>query len=74
MFRPHPFTWRPARDGARHATAQNAPNDGTRFEALCGAMVTADCNEVAWLHPTCDDCNSEAHRLAEVPMPVAGAL
>lgn len=73
MFRPHPFTWRPATDRARHATAQDAPHDGARFEALCGATVSADCDCEAWLHPTCESCNVEAHKLAGVPMPVVGA-
>lgn len=73
MFRQHPFTWRPATDHARHATAEDAPRSGMRFDALCGASTTADCGEAAWLHPTCDACNAEAHRVAGVPMRLAGA-
>ncbi|GAA2334113.1 hypothetical protein GCM10009854_07070 [Saccharopolyspora halophila] len=73
MFRPHPFSWRPGADRVRHATTQDMPRDGARFESLCGVTTTADCGEAAWLHPTCDACNAEAHRVAGVPMPLANA-
>lgn len=65
----HPFRWVPA-DGGRHATADvrlaGAYATGETIVALCARKVTvARSTEVAWLWPTCSECNSEAHALAE---------
>ena len=65
----HPFRWVPA-DGGRHATADvrlaGAYAAGETIVALCARKVTvAKSTEVAWLWPTCSECNSEAHAVAE---------
>ena len=63
------FGWVPA-DGGRHATADvrlaGAYATGETIVALCARKVTvAKSTEVAWLWPTCVECNSEAYALAE---------
>ncbi|GAB3688012.1 zinc finger protein [Saccharopolyspora sp. ID03-671] len=65
----HPFRWVPA-DGGRHATADirlaGAYAVGESITALCRRSVTvARGTELAWLWPTCAECNREAHALVE---------
>lgn len=70
MFRPHPFSWVPA-DGRRHATTDAKPRGGyhgNRVQTLCDRRVCVDNSDIAWLWPTCPECNTSAHELADVPM------
>lgn len=65
----HPFRWLPA-EGERHATAEvrlaGAYATGDQVASLCGlSVLAAEGTEIAWLWPTCPDCNTAAHRLAE---------
>ncbi|MDA3647990.1 hypothetical protein LZ318_22675 [Saccharopolyspora indica] len=75
-YRPHPFHWAPAA-GQRHASADEHPPgaavypNGTEITTLCGLAVEADAGDMAWLWPTCVDCNAAARTLAGVP-PLAG--
>lgn len=69
-YRPHPFTWCPSTN-ARHATAGATPNDGARFQALCGESVIADRSATAWFSQTCTTCDGRAHQLAGIPLPFA---
>ncbi|GAB2734109.1 hypothetical protein GCM10027174_03570 [Salinifilum aidingensis] len=65
-YRPHPFSWCPG-GGARHATTSHRPQTGTEVTALCGSAVTADHSDVAWLWPTCAECNAAAHDMVGTP-------
>ncbi|WP_168584997.1 zinc finger protein [Saccharopolyspora sp. ASAGF58] len=72
MYRPHPFSWAPAA-GQRHATTDQRPAggwpDGAEITALCDRHVRPESGELAWLWPTCPECNKAAHVLAGIPMP-----
>ncbi|GAA4876344.1 MULTISPECIES: zinc finger protein [Saccharopolyspora] len=61
---PHPFRWQPG-DGLRHATTNSY---GDRVTALCGASVSSDNSQTAWLWKTCPSCDVSAHELAGVPI------
>ncbi|GAA4876582.1 zinc finger protein [Saccharopolyspora cebuensis] len=67
IYRPHPFSWFPSAE-ERHAT----PSEDWRHEdavaSLCGRTLAGDDSTVAWLWPTCEPCDVEAHRIAGVPM------
>lgn len=65
----HPFRWVPA-DGGRHATADvrlaGAYAAGEVIGSLCGrSVMVAEGTEIAWLWPTCPECNHEARSLVE---------
>ncbi|MGW1679832.1 zinc finger protein [Saccharopolyspora sp. NPDC002376] len=65
----YPFHWVPAA-GWRHASTDRRPEGalayptGTSVRTLCREQLSADNSEIGWLWPTCDSCNSEAHRIA----------
>ncbi|KAA5829161.1 zinc finger protein [Saccharopolyspora hirsuta] len=69
MYQPYPFHWVPAA-GQRHASTDRRPEGalayptGTSVATLCREQVVADNSEIGWLWPTCDGCNTEAHRIA----------
>ncbi|KAA5829203.1 hypothetical protein F1721_26420 [Saccharopolyspora hirsuta] len=75
-YSPHPFHWTPA-DGQRHASADAHPPgalvypDGTEVTTLCERTVLAESGDMAWLWPTCADCNAAARALVGLP-PLAG--
>ncbi|MDA3644948.1 hypothetical protein LZ318_03800 [Saccharopolyspora indica] len=68
MYQPYPFHWVPAA-GQRHASTDRRPEGalayptGTSVATLCREQVVADNTEIGWLWPTCDGCNTEAHRI-----------
>ncbi|GAA2774214.1 zinc finger protein [Saccharopolyspora taberi] len=71
----HPFRWAPAAN-ERHASRDTAPAgglypNGECVETLCGRELSVDNSDIAWLWPTCPDCNQVAHRIAGCPMPPA---
>ncbi|RKT83771.1 zinc-finger [Saccharopolyspora antimicrobica] len=74
----YPFHWVPAA-GQRHASTDRRPEgalaypSGTSVTTLCREQVIADNSEIGWLWPTCDSCNTEAHRIArELPTTSTG--
>lgn len=70
MYRPYPFSWVPANE-ARHASSDKRPTggwpDGTELTALCGRKIQAASGELAWLWPTCAECDAAARILAGLP-------
>lgn len=76
-YRAHPFHWVPGA-GQRHASTDGRPSgslvyvDDTEVSTLCGESVQADSSEIAWLWPTCSECNRSARELAGLP-PMRGA-
>ncbi|NHD18961.1 MULTISPECIES: zinc finger protein [unclassified Actinopolyspora] len=68
----HPFTWVPG-DHARHVSEDPVPPPGVEFPpdltvtALCGREVTSAAGEIAWLWPTCPDCDDRARELVGAP-------
>ena len=65
----HAFHWVPSAD-QRHASLDTKPANGnyptgTCVKTLCGRHLVADNTDIAWLWPTCSECNSDAHKLAQ---------
>lgn len=64
----HEFHWVPAHH-QRHASTDTKPAHGNYptgmcVGTLCNRELNADNTELAWFWPTCPDCNTAAHHLA----------
>ncbi|ASU79847.1 hypothetical protein CDG81_18045 [Actinopolyspora erythraea] len=69
----HPFTWVPAAN-ERHASKDPVSQgriqyaEGQSVTTLCGQMVEACDNELAWLWWTCPTCDDETRAIVGVPL------
>ncbi|WP_312864254.1 zinc finger protein [Saccharopolyspora phatthalungensis] len=56
----------------RHATPDQRPAGGwpedAEVTALCNRRIRPESGELAWLWPTCPECDVAAHVLAGAPM------
>ncbi len=71
MVWPRPFTWVPAA-GHRHASSDDKPPSrefppDTNVATLYGRVVVSAAGDLAWLWPTCGDCDEQARALVAMP-------